>query len=121
VFSGCSFRLFVLIILFARTTLMEEFMTSEATPEDNVLLNVGETVGATAGKAVAAAKRTATAIGEEKERLAGVATQARSEARRVFKKAKKEAKRAAKSAKKVVASAKKSVKRVARKLKRKRR
>ena len=85
---------------------------------DNTLIDAGETIGATAGKVVASAKRTAAAIGEQKERLAGVATQARSETRRVVKQGKREARKAVKSAKKVAASAKKSIKRVARKLKR---
>jgi hypothetical protein len=92
-------------------------MTS-ADSSDNVLIEAGETIGATAGKVVATAKRTTTAIGEQKERLSGVATQARSETRRVVKQGKREARKAVKSAKKVAASAKKSIKRVAKKLKR---
>jgi hypothetical protein len=32
---------------------------------DNTLIDAGETIGATAGKVVATAKRTATAIGEQ--------------------------------------------------------
>lgn len=87
-------------------------------PEDNALMNAAETVGATAGKVVATARRTSVAIGEQKEKLADVATQAQSEARKVLRQTKKETKKVMKSAKKVAASAKKSVKRVARKLKR---
>ena len=85
---------------------------------DNTVIHAGETLGATAGKVVATAKRTATAIGEKKDRLAGAAVQARSEGRRAVKRGKREVRKAVKSAKKAAASAKKSIKRVAKKLKR---
>lgn len=85
---------------------------------EDTLMDAGQTVGATAGKVVAGARRTAVTLNEHKEKLAGAAAQAKSETRRVVKEAKREGKKAVKSAKKVVASAKKSVKRVARKLKR---
>lgn len=85
---------------------------------DNTVINAGETIGAGAGKVVATAKRAATAIGEQTDRLAGAATQVKSETRRVVKHGKREARKAVKSAKKVAASAKKSIKRVAKKLKR---
>jgi hypothetical protein len=85
---------------------------------DNTVINAGESIGATAGKVVATAKRTATAIGERTDRLAVVATQVKSETRRVVKQGKREARKAVKSAKKVAASAKKSIKRVGKKLKR---
>jgi len=85
---------------------------------DDTVINAGESIGATAGKVVATAKRTATAIGEKTDRFAGAATQVKSETRRVVKQGKREARKAVKSAKKVAASAKKSIKRVAKKLKR---
>jgi hypothetical protein len=88
--------------------------------EDNVLQSAGETIGATAGKAVATVKRTANTLGERKEMLAEAASAARSEARRVVKSTRRETKKAVKSAKKLASSAKKSVKRIARKLKRRR-
>jgi hypothetical protein len=92
-------------------------MTSADTFDDAVI-DAGETIGATAGKVVAGARRTAATLNEQKVKLAGVASQATSETRRVVKETKREAKKAVKSAKKLAASAKKSVKRVARKLKR---
>jgi hypothetical protein len=85
---------------------------------DNTVINAGETIGAMAGKVVATARRTVTAIGEQKERATAAAAQVRTETRRVVRKGKRGGRRAVKSAKKVAASAKKSVKRVAKKLKR---
>ena len=93
-----------------------ELMTASA--EEDVLVNLGETLGTAAGKVVAAAKRTATTITEEKRRVVRAATKARSSARRVINKTKRKTSKAAKSAKRSAASAKRSVKRVARKLKR---
>ena len=95
-------------------------MSTSRTPDENTLQNAGEAIGATAGKAVATVKRTANTLGEGKEMLAGAASTARSEARRIAKSTRRETKKAVKSAKKLAASAKKSVKRVARKLKRRR-
>ena len=99
-------------------------MTS-ASAEDSALINAGEAVGAAAGKAVATVRRTVASISDHKDKLADVASQAKLEARDVYKKTRRETKKAVKSAKKVSASAKKvassakrSVKRVARKLKR---
>jgi hypothetical protein len=111
-------------------------MTASASADDEVLLTVGETLGSVAGKVVAAAKRTATSLSDEKDRLSSslgedkkkigkVATRVRSDARSAVQTAKKKTQSAKKSVKKAVSSvkskarsAKRSVKRAARRLKR---
>ena len=95
-----------------------EFYDRVRIRDDEVLvITVGETLGSVAGKVVAAAKRTATSLSDEKDRLSSslgedkkkpgkVATRVRSDARSAVKKAKKKTQSAKKSVKRAVSSVK---------------
>ena len=111
-------------------------MTACASADEELIITVCETLGSVAGKVVASAKRTASSLSGEKDRLSSslaedkksldrVATKVRAKTRTAVKKGKKKAaklqssaRKMAKSAKSAAASAKKSVKRAARRLKR---
>src|SRR5438309_11878315 len=85
----------------SRFVQMENLMTASA--EEEVLVTVGETLGSAAGKVVAAAKRTASTLTDEKRKIVRAASKARSGARRVINKTKRKTSKAAKSAKRQLA------------------